>query len=76
MKKNYIMLKGRKIPTLEERLKTRMESLTGKANDNCLVHSPASVWSRSLQQNKFVVAAMCLAEGECEYCLWLLRRII
>ncbi len=76
MGKSGLVLKGRTIPTLEERLKERQLSLTGKPSDNCLVMCPASAWSRSLQQNKFVVAAMCLAEGECEYCLWLLRRII
>ena len=64
------------LPSWEDNLKERQESLTGVPSSSCLVVVPASTWPRKIRHSKLVVAAMCLAEnGECDACLKLLRDI-
>ncbi len=62
------------IGTWQERFKERQESLSGVPTERCLVNMPAAAWYSKMRGQKAVVAAMCLAEGECEACLKFLQH--
>ncbi len=73
----YAMLLApdRHLPSWEERLKARQESLSGVPSDSCLVELPAVKWPRKIFRSRLIVAAMCLAEnGQCSACLMLLQN--
>ncbi len=64
------------LPSWEDSLKKRQESLSGAPNVNCLLIVPPVAWPRRIRRSKLVVAAMCLAENEdCAACLKLLQNL-
>lgn len=64
------------LPSWEDRLKERQESLSGIPSVSCLVEIPPAEWDRRIRHSKLVVAAMCLAEnGACGACLKLLKNL-
>ncbi len=62
------------ISTWQSRLKKRQEELSGKPDESCLLERPAVKWPQYLREQKYVIAAMCLAERKCEACYEMLRN--
>ncbi len=64
----------RDLASWEDNLKARQESLTGAPADACLFLIPTVSWEQKQRGPRLVVAAMCLAEQDCEACYKYLQK--
>jgi len=64
------------LPSWEERLKARQESLSGVPADGCLMTNSPEEWHRELRRLRMVVAATCASKTPgCDACLRYLQKL-